>query len=318
MTQNLFSRLPVRIGTRGSPLALRQSEMVAELLQTNCPALAKAGAVEIVIIKTSGDMTQTGDKPLSESGNKGLWTKEIEDALEAGRIDLAVHCMKDMPTVLPEGLEIGVILPRADVRDAFFSFKAKSLDDLPAGSVVGTASLRRQALVLAKRPDLKVVPFRGNVGSRLAKLEAGQVDATLLAMAGLERLGLTDKATQVMDVDDFLPAISQGALGLEIRSSDTVLKELLQVLHCADSGDQVTAERALLAALDGSCKTPIAALATCEANGQLRLRAQIARPNGTEVIAREATAPRSEAHALGTKLGLELKALAPADFFQHE
>jgi hydroxymethylbilane synthase len=318
MTQNLAHRLPVRIGTRGSPLALRQAEMVADMLQQNCPALGKPGAVEIVIIKTSGDMTQTGDKPLSEAGNKGLWTKEIEDALLAERIDLAVHCMKDMPTVLPEGLEIGVMLERADPRDAFFSRDGSNLKTLPAGSVVGTASLRRQALVQALRPDLKVVPLRGNVGTRLDKLAAGQVDATLLAMAGLERLGLLDKVTCPLEADEFLPAIAQGALGLEVRSNDVELKALLMVLHCARTGLLVTAERALLAALDGSCKTPIAGLATTTDDVTLTLKALIARPDGSEIIARQISGPMVKAFDLGTQLGQELKRLAPEGFFSHD
>lgn len=314
MTTTLQTRLPIRIGTRGSPLALRQTEMVAAAMQAKCPALSRPGAIEITIIKTSGDTTQTGDKPLSESGNKGLWTKEIEDALLANRIDMAVHSMKDMPTVLPDGLELAITMERADVRDAFFSPKAKTLDDLPAGAVVGTASLRRQALVLARRPDLKVVPFRGNVGTRLEKLAAGQVDATLLAAAGLERLGLLEKASSFIEPDVMLPAVAQGALAIEVRSADHDLKDVLQAIHCPRTGAQVLAERGFLEVLDGSCKTPLAALAVIEGD-QLWLRGLVARPDGSEVISTEIRGPVSEARALGLQAGKELKSRTPADFF---
>lgn len=314
MTETLHTRLPIRIGTRGSPLALRQTQMVAEAMQAKCPALAQPGAVEITIIKTSGDTTQQGDKPLSESGNKGLWTKEIEDALLASRIDMAVHSMKDMPTVLPEGLEIVINMARADVRDAFFSPLAKSIDELPQGAVVGTASLRRQALLLARRPDLKIVPFRGNVGTRLDKLAAGQVDATLLAAAGLERLGLTDKVTSFIEPEVMLPAVAQGALGIETRVNDTALKAALQAIHCPQTGVQVIAERAFLEVLDGSCKTPLACLALIK-DDELWLRGLVARVDGSEVLTTEIRGSITDAYALGRQAGLELKGRTPSDFF---
>ena len=203
----------IRIGTRGSPLALAQARMVHAAL-----AAQGAGEIEIVAIRTSGDRIQ--DRPLSEAGGKGLFTKEIEEALLAGTIDLAVHSAKDMPTLLPDGLMLAACLPREDVRDAFISRKAASLRELPQGAVVGTASLRRQAMVKRLRPDVSVVPLRGNVETRLRKLEAGEVDATLLALAGLKRLGLADKATALLDTQEFLPAVGQGAITIEARTDD--------------------------------------------------------------------------------------------------
>ena len=244
----------LRIGTRGTPLALAQARMTRA-------ALAAAhgvgeDAIEIVTIRTSGDRIQ--DRPLSEAGGKGLFTKEIEEALLAGAIDLAVHSAKDMPTVLPDGLMLAACLPREDVRDAFISRKAASLRDLPQGAVVGTASLRRQAMVKRLRPDVSVVPLRGNVETRLRKLEAGEVDATLLALAGLKRLGLADKATALLDVQEFLPAVGQGAMTIEARVDDARTRALLAKIDHADTSVALGCERAFLAVLDGSCRTPIA------------------------------------------------------------
>lgn len=311
----LRSRLPIRIGTRGSPLAIRQAEMVKARMTELCPALRHEGAIEFVIIKTSGDATQAGDRPISDAGNKGLWTKEIEDALLENRIDMAVHSMKDMPTLLPAGLEICANLPRDNPFDAFISLKAKTLDELPAGSVVGTASLRRQALVLARRPDLKVVPFRGNVGTRLDKLMAGQVDATLLAVSGLDRLNLSDKITSYMTAETMLPAVAQGALGVEVRSNDVQLKEQLSLINCPETHLCVKAERSFLEMLDGSCKTPIAALAVIE-NGQLSMEGLVASPDGQKVERTHISGPASQARELGLEAGRVIKARLPASFFQ--
>jgi len=313
--QQLKNRLPIRIGTRGSPLALCQAEMVKARMIELCPALRHTGAIELVIIKTSGDATQVGDRPISDAGNKGLWTKEIEDALLENRIDMAVHSMKDMPTYLPEGLEICATLPRANPFDAFISHKAKTLDELPAGSVVGTASLRRQALVLARRPDLKVVPFRGNVGTRLEKLAAGQVDATLLAVAGLDRLKLSENITTTLTADVMLPAVAQGALGIEVRVSDAALKEQLSLINCPITSQCIAAERGFLEMLDGSCKTPIAALATIE-NGVLTMDGLVASPDGQQVEKTHISGPADQARALGLAAGRELKSRLPAGFFK--
>jgi hydroxymethylbilane synthase len=302
----------LKIGTRGSPLALAQATQVAGLLRQAHPHLAAPDAIETVVIKTTGDRIQ--DRTLAEAGGKGLFTKEIEEALAAGGVDLAVHSMKDVPTFLPEGLEISCLLPREDPRDAFFSSLADHPDRLPPGSVVGTASLRRGAQILAHRPDLVVMPLRGNVGTRLKKLEEGQADATLLALAGLKRLGLADQATAILEPDWMLPAVAQGAIGLEIRSVDTVTRALLAPLNCPVTMAAVTAERAVLGLLDGSCRTPIAALARI-AGGRLSLAALVIRPDGSQWFRAEREGAASDAESLGADAGAELKALLPADFF---
>ena len=302
---------PIRIGTRGSPLALVQARMVRDALAAAHPQLA--AAIEIRPIKTTGDTVQ--DRKLMEIGGKGLFTKEIEEALRDGRIDCAVHSMKDMETWLPEGLTIGAMLPREDARDALFTTGAARIADLPAGAVVGTSSLRRQAQLLASRPDLKVVTLRGNVETRLRKLAAGEVDATLLAVAGLKRLGLLDRATAILDEVEMLPAVGQGAVGIEIRADDERMTTLLGPLDHPSTTARVTAERACLAELDGSCHTPIAAHAVL-ADGQLHLRSLIALPDGTRVHCDERDGPPGDPSALGTAAGRALKARAEPSFFE--
>ncbi len=304
----------LKIGTRGSPLALAQAEEVRRRLAESDADLAAEGAVEIVVIKTSGDKIQ--DRRLAEIGGKGLFTKEIEDALLAGDIDLAVHSMKDVPTWLPDGLEIGAILPREDPRDALFSDKGDSLAALPEGAVVGTSSLRRQAQVLAARPDLEVVSIRGNVDTRLRKLAEGQVDATLLAVAGLRRLGATARITAMLPTDVMLPAVAQGAIGLEVRADDARTKAWLAPLEDPSSACRVAAARACLEVLDGSCRTPIAALAEPpDEYGGLRLRALVAMPDGSRLHRAERRGAAAEADALGRAVGAELKAAAGPEFF---
>lgn len=303
---------PLRIGTRGSPLALAQAHETRDRLIAAHPHLAAPGAIEIVVFKTTGDRIL--DRTLSEAGGKGLFTKELEDALLDGRADLAVHSMKDVPTWLPDGLEISTLLPREDTRDAFFSRGGHSVDDLPAGSVVGTAGLRRQAQILERRPDLTVVPFRGNVQTRLAKLDAGEVDATLLALAGLRRLGLTDRITAVLEPEVMLPAVAQGAIGIEIRSNDDATRALLAPLHCGETAARVGAERALLAMLDGSCRTPIAALSTLDGD-RLTLKAKVLSPDGRQVFRAERAGAMADAAALGADAGAEIKAVLPPGFF---
>ena len=257
----LGASLALRIGTRGSPLALAQAREVRARLAA---ALGwSADRITIEPIRTTGDMIR--DRPLSEAGGKGLFTKEIEEALLAGAVDLAVHSAKDMPTLLPAGLMIAAVLPREDARDVFISRKAGALGDLPAGATVGTASLRRQALVKHRRRDLAVVPLRGNVETRLRKLEAGEVDATVLALAGLRRLGLAAAATAVLAVDEFLPAVGQGVIAIEARAGDARVCQLLDAVNHADTAIALAAERAFLAELDGSCRTPIAGHATVSA-----------------------------------------------------
>lgn len=296
----------LKIGTRGSPLALAQARETARRLAVAHPALAGEGAIEIVVIKTTGDRIQ--DRALNQIGGKGLFTKEIEEALIEGGIDLAVHSMKDVPTWLPPGLEIACLFPREDPRDAFFAAAGAGLDDLPPGAVVGTASLRRQAQILARRPDLRVVTFRGNVETRLRKLADGQVDATLLAVAGLRRLGQEDRISSVLPAEVMLPAVAQGAIGIEIRSDDDRMRAYLAPLHCAATERRVAAERSLLATLDGSCRTPIAALAELDGGGRLVLDALVAKPDGSVVHRTRRQGGPDEAESLGRDAGNELKA----------
>ena len=306
MTQSTF----LRIGTRGSPLALAQAHMTQAAL---AQALGVAvETIEIVTIRTSGDRIQ--DRPLSEAGGKGLFTKEIEEALLARTIDLAVHSAKDMPTVLPDGLMLAACLPREDVRDVFISRKADSLCALPHGAVVGTASLRRQAMVKRLRPDISTVVLRGNVETRIRKLEAGEVDATLLALAGLKRLGLADKATALLDAAEFLPAVGQGAVTIEARVDDARTRDLLARVDHADTSVALAAERAFLAVLDGSCRTPIAGHAVLDGDA-IRFRGMILRPDGSEAFETTRAGDRRDAVALGADAGAELKAKAPPDFF---
>ena len=297
----------LRIGTRGSPLALVQAGQVrARLAAAHGLAPERIG---IEIIRTSGDMIR--DRPLSEVGGKGLFTKEIEDALLAGRIDLAVHSAKDMPTVLPAGLAIVAVLPREDPRDAFISRQSRTLHELPHGAVVGTASLRRQALVKRLRPDLAVVNFRGNVETRLRKLDAGEVDATLLALAGLKRLERADAATAILSTDEFLPAVGQGIIALEARADDARTRALLDAVNDRDGATALACERAFLAVLDGSCRTPIAGYATVRA-GALAFRGLIARPDGSEVVEAARAGAVADAVALGADAGARAQGSAPA------
>ncbi|GAB6052258.1 hydroxymethylbilane synthase [Magnetospira thiophila] len=303
----------LRIGTRGSPLALAQAHEVRDLLRAAHADLDPDGAIEIVIIQTTGDMVL--DRALSEVGGKGLFTKEIDEAQLDGRVDIAVHSMKDVPTWLPDGLLLSAVLRREDVRDVFISPQAKSLAELSAGAVVGTSSLRRQAQILARYPHLKVAVFRGNVQTRLRKLNEGEADATLLALAGLNRLGLADVATAILETDDLLPAVAQGAVGITCRADDPVTAARLIPLHHVETAERITAERALLEVLDGSCRTPIAALAEIEADGQMLLRGLVARPDGSEILETSRRGPVTQAHRLGVEAGEELKQRAGPDFF---
>ena len=301
----------LKIGTRGSPLALAQARELAERLATAHDHLAEPGAIETIVIKTTGDAIQ--DRPLAEIGGKGLFTKEIDEALLSGAVDLAVHSMKDVPTWLPHRVCFPCLLPREDPRDALFANGATSLDDLPHGAVLGTAALRRQAQILARRPDLSIVPMRGNVDTRLRKLAEGQVDATILAAAGLRRLGMADRITALLPTGQMLSAVAQGAIGVSCRTGDDAALAALAPLHCGDTGDCVAAERALLAVLDGSCRTPIAALATLDPDGGLAFEALIARPDGTEMLRTKRAGDRADALAIGQDAGAELKSRAGAD-----
>jgi hydroxymethylbilane synthase len=308
MVQSLTPLL--RIGSRGSPLALVQAREVQSRLAKACGL--DPAQIEIKVIRTTGDVIQ--DRPLAEAGGKGLFTKEIEEALLAGNIDLAVHSSKDMPTVLPPGLNLSAFLPREDPRDAFIGHGAKTLSELPGGAVVGTASLRREALVKHLRPDLKIVPLRGNVETRLRKLEAGDFDATILAVAGLKRLGLLAAATSLLDAEEFVPAVGQGAIGIETRDSDQKTRALVAAINDADTATALTAERAFLAVLDGSCRTPIGGHARVD-GGTIRFRGLIAKTDGSEVLDITREGRTSDAAKLGADAGRELKARAGAGFF---
>jgi hydroxymethylbilane synthase len=304
------SSIMLRIGTRGSPLALAQARAVRDRLAAVHGWAPEA--VEIRAIRTSGDRIQ--DRPLADAGGKGLFTKEIEQALVDREIDLAVHSAKDMSTVLPDGLVLAACLEREDVRDAFISRKAGSPHALPAGSVVGTSALRRQAQVRRLRPDLVLVNFRGNVETRLRKLDEGVADATLLALAGLKRLGLAAAATAILPVEEFLPAVGQGAIAIETRAADARVRDLVAAVDHADTSAALAAERAFLAVLDGSCRTPIAGHAAV-AGEALQFRGLILRPDGSEAHETACAGSRADAAALGADAGRELKRLAPADFF---
>jgi len=264
-----------------------------------------------VIIKTSGDRIQ--DRSLGDIGGKGLFTKEIEEALTDGRIDIAVHSLKDLPAWMPDGLGLAAVLPRADPRDALLSPLARSVAALPTGARIGTSSPRRRALLLHLRPDLEIVDFRGNVGTRIAKLAAGEVDGTLLAIAGMGRLGLS-VTHHPIGPDDMLPAAGQGAIGLEIRLADDRCRMLCRAVGDDDALSAVSAERAFQAVLDGSCRTPMAALAIVE-GGQVLLDALVARPDGSEVIRVRESAPRADAAWLGEEIGRRIKSEMPGDFF---
>ena len=304
------SRASLRIGTRGSPLALVQARMVRSRLAVATGLIEDA--IELVVIRTTGDTIQ--DRPLAEEGGKGLFTKEIEEALLAGRVDLAVHSAKDMPTVLPDGLVLAACIEREDPRDVFISRKAHSLFDLPRGASLGTASLRRQSIAKRVRPDLRVVPLRGNVETRLRKLDAGEVDATVLALAGLKRLGLADHATAVMSADEFLPAVGQGAIGIETRDDNKVVRDILAHVDHGDTSVAITCERAFLDALDGSCKTPIAGHATVSSDA-VQFRGLIVRPDGSGAHDIAGTGKRKDAATIGAEAGRELKHRAGPGFF---
>jgi hydroxymethylbilane synthase len=310
MAHERTSDRPLAIGTRGSPLALAQAHAVAALMRTAWPS---GEAAVVRPMKTAGDVLI--DKPLAAFGGKGLFTRELDDALLAGAVDLAVHSMKDVPTVLPEGIVIAAVLPREDVRDVFVSPDRATLAALPSGARVGTSSLRRRAQVLTARPDVSVIDFRGNVNTRIDKIRRGIADATILARAGLNRLGIeADELGITLAVTDFLPAPAQGAVGVTCRANDSALRSALAKLNDPATDRAIVCERALLAALDGSCRTPIAAFAR-EEGDRLVLDALIADPDGRSVFRARRDGTASDAEAMGGDAGAELRARAGADFF---
>jgi len=301
---------PLRIGTRGSPLALAQARQARDLLRA-AHGLDE-GHVEICIIKVAGDAIQ--DRPLAEAGGKGLFTKELDTALMMGGIDIAVHSAKDLPTFLPDAITIAGYLPREDVRDVWISPVSPSPRELPHGATVGTASLRRGAMLRRIRPDIQVALLRGNVQTRLRKVEAGAFAGTLLALAGLRRLGLEDKATYTIPVEDFLPAAGQGAIGITARPDDESVARLLAPILCPATGVALEAERAFLTALDGSCRTPIGAYAVLD-NDRVTLRSTVLRPDGSEAFDEELYGDAADAAAVGTAAGEAIKGRLPAGFF---
>jgi hydroxymethylbilane synthase len=300
----------LRIGTRGSPLALVQARAVRDRLAVALGCAADN--IELKTIRTTGDTIL--DRPLAEEGGKGLFTKEIEEALLRGDIELAVHSAKDMPTVLPSGLILAGCLEREDPRDVFISNKAATLNDLRRGVKVGTASLRRQAIMKRARPDLEVAPLRGNVETRLRKLDSGEADAIILALAGLRRLGLEGRATTIMSVEAFLPAAGQGAIAIETRADDAATRALIAKIDHADTSTAVAAERAFLAVLDGSCRTPIAAHAHIDGN-MLHFRGLIARPDGSAAHDIAAAGVRGDAVNIGADCARALKQRAGPGFY---
>jgi hydroxymethylbilane synthase len=294
--------MKLRIGTRGSPLALAQASETRERLVA-AHALDPAD-IEIIVITTTGD--RVTDRPLSEIGGKGLFTKEIEEALLAGTIDLAVHSMKDMPAQLPKGLMFAAVLPREDARDAFISSDYASFSDLPLGATLGSSSVRRTAQSLSMRPDLKSVPFRGNVETRLKKISQSVADGTFLACAGLNRLGMADRITNIMPIEMMLPAIAQGAIAIEITSRNEQVHELLLAINHQPTSFAVSCERAFLGALDGSCRTPIAGHATVEGE-EIVFRGEALTTDGKHCFEASRTGSVSDATALGKDAGEEVK-----------
>jgi hydroxymethylbilane synthase len=304
------AKAPIHIGTRGSPLAQVQARMVRARLAAALNV--DAAAIDIRIIRTTGDAIQ--DRPLADAGGKGLFTKEIEEALLRGDIDLAVHSAKDMPTVLPAGLMLAACLEREDPRDVFIGRTARSLAELAQGARLGTASLRRQAIAKRVRPDLNVAPLRGNVETRLSKLDGGEVDATVLALAGLKRLGIERPSARIMNVEEFLPAVGQGVIAIETRQDDARTRERVARIDHADTSTALACERAFLAVLDGSCRTPIGGHA--EISGEtLHFRGLIARPDGGAAHDITGNGSRKDATAIGADCGRALKRRAGPGFF---
>ena len=311
MTVNLPTpENPMRIGTRGSPLAMAQAYETRARLAAAFEI--PQAAFEIVVIKVTGDVIQ--DRPLKDIGGKGLFTREIEEDLLAGKIDIAVHSMKDMPTIQPGGLLLDTYLPREDPRDAFVAPTLSALDQLAEGAVVGTSSLRRRAQLLHQRPDLQVVEFRGNVQTRLKKLADGVAECTFLAVAGLNRLGMQHVPATPIDDTLMLPAVAQGAIGIERRAGDLDTEAMLAAIHDTPTGQRLAAERAFLLTLDGSCETPIAGLATLDGD-TLHLRGQVLRPDGSEAIAGDRSGPSAQGGQMGVDLAQDLLAQAGPGFF---
>ena len=310
--------LPLRVGTRRSPLALVQTRNFLDLLRGVCPVLRGMDVFEEHAIQTTGDAVQ--DRRLADIGGKGLFAKEIDEAQIAGRIDFAVHSLKDLETKLPDGIVLACTLKREDARDTLiFGHPVVASDDpyaaLPHGALVGTSSVRRQAQLLHARPDLKMALIRGNVQSRLAKVRAGHCQASLLALAGLKRLGMEHEASVILDTDVMVPAAAQGIVGVTVHEDDVELLEMLSAIEDPQARAVATAERALLGVLDGTCHTPIGGHARILPNGRLRITGLVARPDGTFLLKRTLEGLPKDAERIGRELGASLKADTPADVF---
>jgi len=313
MSQSSTPARPLRIGSRGSPLALIQARQAQTALAKACGIVAEQ--IEIKIIRTSGDKLQgPNEQSLADAGGKGLFTKEIEEALLSGAIDFAVHSSKDIPAILPAGLTLAAFLPREDPRDTLVSGKAKTLRELSRNALVGTSSPRRQALLMRARPDLRIAPLRGNVETRLRKIEAGEMDAAVLAVAGLKRLGLFSTMATALEIEEFLPAAGQGAIAIETRANDESARAAAAAIDDADTHTALAAERAFLAALGGSCRTPIAGHARLDGD-TVRFRGLLAKTDGSDAIEVSRQGRRADAAALGADAGHEIKTRAGAGFF---
>lgn len=298
----------IRIGTRKSTLALKQAEILRQSLMNAFPHLA----FELVPMLTSGD--RNTDRSLADIGGKGLFTKELEEGLLSGRLDIAVHSLKDMETHLPQGLMIGAVLPRDDPRDALISATGMTLAQLPAGARVGTSSPRRTVQLKIARPDLEAVPFRGNVTTRITKLKNGEVDATLLALAGLRRIGMENEAAEILDTERFIPAAGQGTIAVECKQDNDAIRQMLKAIEDIHTHYATLTERSVLAAIDGSCRTPIGAYARIE-NGQIHLSTMVAKPDGSAHAYAARKGSVSDAVALGKDAGAELLARGSKDWF---
>jgi len=299
----------VRIATRKSPLALWQAETVQERL------LAAHNDIDVQLVPMTTEGDRTLDKPLYEVGGKNLFVKELENAMLESRADLAVHSMKDVAAVLPDGLTLCTFMEREDPTDALVSNHYKSLDDLPAGAVIGTCSVRRRAQLLAARPDCRIKNLRGNVGTRLSKLDADEYDAIILASAGLKRLGLSERIASTLPMELSLPAAGQGIVGIEVRKTDSALQQLLTPLHSKDAADRVTAERAVTRVLNGGCSAPIAAYATIDGD-QLTMVTRVIAIDGTKTLEETVTGSRQDADALGVKAAKALKKQGAAELLE--
>ena len=314
--ESMSTQNQLKIGTRSSPLAMAQTQEAVALLRSKNTSLSEPEALRVVKIQTTGDQVQ--DRHLSEIGGKGMFAKEIDAALLDGRIDIAIHSLKDLETRLHDGIVLAACLKREDPRDALIGPKVFSLNHLPDGATVGTASLRRQAQLLNHRPDVRIVLLRGNIQTRLRKVRNGEADATFLALAGLNRMGLAEEATCVLSPETMLPACGQGVIGITCREGDHISRQCVERINHSETMIRITAERAMLNILDGTCRTPIGGLAESTGEGKLFLRGLVARPDGSMLFTGSETGPSADAEKLGQELGARLRVEAGDDLFSQQ